>query len=877
MKNTIAFLLFISISFQSFAQSADSVSDETMSRLAAFAKKATLFGYNYAQEKAYLHFDNTGYFLGENIWFMAYVVNAMNNTPTDMSKTLYVELLTSEGEVLQNKKIRVKNGVGSGSFYLADSLPGGYYEVRAYTRSMLNFGNEVIFSRVFPVFSAVSTEGDYTVHIMKDRKYKVPKYRPDREDGKTVDMTFYPEGGSLVLGLTSNVAFKVTDKHGRNLEVTGALFDEKENKVAVLRTRHDGMGVFSFTPEAGKYQAEIYYGSEKFRFTLPSAETSGFVMTVLSRETSTSNLFGIELSEDSVYVFVRKSYDIQPNTNLALAVGCRGKLLDVRLVSASVRRVLLTFAKKRLPAGVNQFTLYDSDGKIRSERLYFNVPTADQYQTGCVSVPGVSILSYDMDKTVYKSCEQVKMQLYLSDTTNVNMGSSISLAVRDASTSNFGTPDNTNIVTNLLLSSDLKGFINNPAWYFQNNDLERQAGLDLLTLTQGWRRYKWERMAGLELFNAKYPIEDGIIIDGEVRSLLLKRPMPDLSLNLWLNRGTSLFESKATTDSLGVFKFKIDELYDQWNLILKTSKKEKAKETRILLNRQFTPEPRSYEPYEQDVIAYSDQIHPDKPGNSLKAQDRDGVYTEDAAYKGDIKLKEVVSTAKYTVPFRQEIDRLATVRIDYQKAFDAIRDKGEAEPSNIFDFLYAQNSYFKLVFDAKTERTSVYYKSKPIIMKYIPKEGNILQAWTQMYSTNYSEDGSGIFPKPSEIDKIIIVEDYAALNRADFEDRMGDMLGNEDVVYVFVVLNDVDTKIPQGYRTTKFEGYALSKEFYSPMYPSDEPQNGFDYRRTLYWNPDLTLGKDGKVEVSFYNNSTCKSMSVSAEGITSNGILLINR
>ena len=155
------------------------VSGETADqRLTAFARKAVLFNRNFPQEKAYLHFDNTGYFLGETIWYKAYVVNAIDNSPTVLSKTLYVEMLTQEGEVLESQKIKINNGVGSGSITLPDSLPGGFYQVRAYTRGMLNFGQEYLFSRVFPVYSTPKIEGDYQSRIMKTRVKKMKLFLP---------------------------------------------------------------------------------------------------------------------------------------------------------------------------------------------------------------------------------------------------------------------------------------------------------------------------------------------------------------------------------------------------------------------------------------------------------------------------------------------------------------------------------------------------------------------------------------------------------------------------------------------------------------------------------------------------------------------------
>src|SRR5665647_777907 len=207
-KIASVFLFFSLISFTAFAQ--DTIG--TSAKLIRFARNAALFSYNNPQEKVYLHFDNTGYFLGETIWFKAYVVEALNNNPSAVSKTLYVELLTPEGQLLQSKKIPIQNGICSGDFQLMDSLPGGYYEVRAYTRCMLNFGPEVVFSRVLPVFDQPVKEGNYADRKITNRKFTVPNLREKNPFKERINVSFYPEGGSLVTGIKSNVAFKATRK-----------------------------------------------------------------------------------------------------------------------------------------------------------------------------------------------------------------------------------------------------------------------------------------------------------------------------------------------------------------------------------------------------------------------------------------------------------------------------------------------------------------------------------------------------------------------------------------------------------------------------------------------------------------------------------------
>src|SRR5665647_1125977 len=202
-KYSILFLCF-------FCQTIQSQQDSTaLRKLSSFAKKINTFSKEYPQEKVYLHFDNTAYYLSETLWFKGYVVTAAGNALSPLSKTLYVELVSPEGNILETKKLKIENGQCHSDIKLPTSSSfAGFYEVRAYTRFMLNWEKEYLFSRVFPVYDKPVEEGFYR-HIITERSpsQKVPQIRKEFEQKGNIAMSFYPEGGNLVKGLKSKVAF----------------------------------------------------------------------------------------------------------------------------------------------------------------------------------------------------------------------------------------------------------------------------------------------------------------------------------------------------------------------------------------------------------------------------------------------------------------------------------------------------------------------------------------------------------------------------------------------------------------------------------------------------------------------------------------------
>lgn len=829
----LLFLFFLLASGLS-AQDSSTVSG----RLIRFAQNAARFNREYTQEKAYLHFDNTGYFLGETIWFKAYIVKAVNNAFTDMSKTLYVDLLTSEGYVVENKKLRIENGVCRGDFQLPDSLKAGFYEVRAYTRCMLNFGPEVVFSRIFPVFDAPEVSGNYAERNMTYRKFTIPVLREKEPKRDKINVSFYPEGGSLIAGMDSKVAFKATDKQGKSIEVTGTVYNSKGEELISFNTQHDGMGSFSMYSDGEKCIAKVHYDGRESKFELPEAEPSGYNMTVFN------------LSEKNMRVMIQKSPGMPESDSMAMVLTCRGKIIDFRLLTVKDESILYSFKKNNIPPGVCQFTLYDAEGRIRSERLVFIQPT------------NKTNLLVQTDKNVYKPYEKISLEISSQNAEDNYAGGQLSLSVRDGASSDFGNSDNGNIATNLLLTSDLKGYIENPTWYFAESTTERLLGLDLLMMTQGWRRYSWKRMEGLEPFSAKQPIEEGILIDGKILSLFAKKEKKDIDVLFWMIQRGQSYRGECKTDENGNFNFMVD-MQGTWDLNLQTKLEDKRKEYRILLNRSFTPEPRSYTGFDKEVWIDNSLKTPEPIPDSTALLLGEIKYTTKTTptnpegYK-EYTLKEVVKTARRSLTMEQQAVRKASIGYNVGKVTDAHRDIGTFEAPSILQMLLEENKYFSIM--AKEDASIEYrYKGRPIryIFNNIPSE---------YVGSRKVEELMG-----DEIEKVLIVEDRE-ISRFYYP-----MDNNEPVIIMLYFFKDgIQRREPIGIRRTTFQGYSESREFYSPVYRTGVPILESDHRRTLYWNPDITTDSEGNAKVEFNNNGSCRKLVISVEGLAKEGAILLN-
>jgi hypothetical protein len=255
-----------------FAVSSLYAQSEETNRILSYLQKAMNFNKVVPQEKVYLHFDNMGYFENETLWFKAYVTRTYDGHASDLSKVLYVELLNPSGDIVKTCKYPIDSlGVSHGDLKLDSLLTSGYYEVRAYTRYMTNWGTNAVFSRVFPVFKAPKKEGDYSdltirtiLYSNRDPNNRTSDdslYQKAIDEGiytsdlmKTISVNFYPEGGDMIAGKKCRVAMQAVDDNGHPHEGEGFVMNEKGDVLASVQTDTLGRGMFELVPDTGNLQ-----------------------------------------------------------------------------------------------------------------------------------------------------------------------------------------------------------------------------------------------------------------------------------------------------------------------------------------------------------------------------------------------------------------------------------------------------------------------------------------------------------------------------------------------------------------------------------------------------------------------------------------------
>ncbi|MBQ8096896.1 MAG: hypothetical protein IJ243_07420 [Prevotella sp.] len=455
------------------------------------------------QEKVYLHIDNTCYFKGDTIWYKAYVVRADSLTYTDMSRILYVELVSPDGLLVERQQIIVSDqGYSDGNFALQDSIYSGYYELRAYTRWMLNFrvsehsygrkdrehfyNDEMakdffrqfgtIYSRVFPVYERPEEPGDYALKYIVSR----PKTRLEKEQKERLVVNFYPEGGHLVAGKRCNVAFEALNEEGEQVDIEGRVGE------LPIRTEHQGRGCFALdVPASGRLTADFNYLGKDYHIDLPKSERAACALTLSSD--------GVEVKASIAF----GSY-VARGLHYGAAVVCRGVLRAFEELKPDAQgKAVITFRQDELPTGVCDLLIVDETGQLLADRLFF-VNNHDYGQ------PGITVTGGD----TFKPYEQIRLTFQTEAD-----ASHISIAVRDGATDE-PTYDTGNMMTDLLLSSELQGFIAYPDYYFEADDAEHRRALDLLMMVQGWRRYDYEEMTSKDPL--RYKPETAITVEGSV-------------------------------------------------------------------------------------------------------------------------------------------------------------------------------------------------------------------------------------------------------------------------------------------------------------------------------------------------------------------------
>jgi hypothetical protein len=361
------------------------------------------------QEKIFVHTDKSAYLAGELLWFKIYLVDGAANKPLSLSKVIYVDVLDNAQVSVMQAKIAMVDGMGSGSLVIPPSVVNGNYKLRAYTNWMKNFGPDAFFEKKITIINSLRSPEAVA-------KAQTPGY----------DLQFFPEGGNLVSGLASNVAFKAVSKNGHGVAFKGAVVNQNNDTVARFQPLKFGMGHFTFTPAANNtYKAVIKAGADKpFTLNLPAIKPSGYTMLVT--DAGDGNLtvkVNSNAGDGQVYLFAQTKGVAKVAQSSAVASGSAQFVVD----------------KSKLGEGVSSFTVFNSSRQPVCERLYFKRPKPTLFIDAAADAP-----QYAMRKKV-----GVTVAAKNAAGTMINSGLSMSVYRLDS----FQTADEDDIASYLWLGA----------------------------------------------------------------------------------------------------------------------------------------------------------------------------------------------------------------------------------------------------------------------------------------------------------------------------------------------------------------------------------------------------------------------------------------
>lgn len=888
MKRFVSVTLLVLLSL-SFACAKDGEGQEVNTTasvthdLMRFAGNIHQFNSIFPQEKVYLQFDNTSYYTGETIWFKAFVVNA-STLRKAQSQVLYVDLISPTGVLLKQQKLKIVAGQADGSFVLMDGstsqarekrgvldYPSGFYEVRAYTNYMLNFSEEALFSRVFAVYEKPQVNGNYYAEapVIKNRLSDGTDVRPKTESLRKINCNFYPEGGHIIIGKQCRVAFKVTDGTGFGIDADGRL----NGTDIKFSTIHDGMGWFTFTPQEKRNQVELTIDGKSYTFSLPAAEQEGCAMMVMADDTD-SIILKIDCTPQLV------------GTTLGLGLTCRGELVGFDTCQTEAGSVEKVMSMQGVPEGVCRVYLFDDDGKIYASRSVY-------HHSSVMATPSIDVYT---DKDKYGPFEKVSLQFSLKDGNGNPFRDRFCLSVRDMRGQGNILADD--LRTSMLLSSDLKGFIENPSWYFDSDDPQRDTALDLLMLVQGWERYDWQTMTGQKEFREKHRVEENLTMNGWIMNSSGRKPLENIEvLASLMPNDKRLSESYSyVTDSSGYFGFDIGpDLYDKARFSIRAQPERKrlvGPDARIVFDRSMLPSIRAYMP--QELVFSGLQSISRKRGKTM-------------ADLGEYEQETVISEDKGIVLPDVEIEE-DRMYVDYFtfKAFDVVKDVeielDKGDYSTDLEGYLSDKGLDVFVWQEFNPATGT-DTTKMTINGFDPFF-YVHDSKRYLYTGTFGDDVISRLAIESMDIKSIIVFDRPMLlpqimeqcplytksqrYKEEYQDFIMDPNKSNAFIDSFLIskrliLLDIQIKEPHelstkdeilsiNNRVTTVDGFSRPYEFYSPEYPNGPIPGDVDYRRTLYWNPNVITDSIGNARVEFYNSSITNHFNVSAAGITASGV-----
>jgi len=776
LKNIlISFILLICFSFNGYGQIINEIKNSF-----------TANQQDVLQEKLFVHTDKNKYLSGEILWFKIYNVNAENNQPLNTSKVAYVEVLDNNQIPVMQAKVALKGiGSGNGSVYIPVSISSGNYKLRAYTNWMKNFNADNYLEKNITI-----------INPLKSPEITASKLKP------IDDVQFFPEGGNLVNGLTSKVAFKVVGQDGKGVNFKGAIINQRNDTIARFRPLKFGMGNFIFKPNLkDTYKAIVYINAENKPIIkeLPAIFDQGYVIQLADNANQLAVTVNSNVNHGEVYLFAHTKSVSKSVQSAALVNGTARFLID----------------KNLLGEGISHFTIFNNTRQPVCERLYFKRPT--QKVT----------INLNPDQEQYGVRKKVNVAVLVKDQQGQPLVSDLSMSVYQ--TDSLQTTEPGDIVNYLWLTSDLKGNIESPDYYFKNKDAEADQAVDNLMLSQGWSRFKWDEILKSERPSFSFlPEYTGHLVTAKITSNGTNQPAKNVTAYLAVpGKRLQLYTSKS--DSTGKLLFNTKDLFGPGEIVVQTNE-EKDSTYHIDILSPFS------EKYSKSVLPVFNLT--EDMQNALKTHSLDMQVQN--LYAGN-RLKQFYNPkidsssfyGKFFMPYKLDdytrFTTLEEVLREYVKSLIVVK----------------QQKRFHIRINAEKG----FLEGDPLVII----------------------DGIPVFNidklmaiDPLKIRKLELVKSRYFWQATEFEGILnfatykGDLGGYEFDPHAVIV---------------DYEGMQLEREFYSPVYETSQQVASRlpDFRNLLYWSPSVSTNAQGKTQVTFYTSDRTGNYIGVLQGITATG------
>lgn len=751
----------------------------------------------FPQEKAFLHLDKYFYVPGEQLWFKTYLVEQATHLPSPLSQVLYVELWNEAGETLESLSLRIEAGRGHGHCYLDKAYPPGKYVLRTYTHWMRNTQQAV--HQPFEILGPLDS-------------------LPPTPSQQKPDLQFLPEGGRWVADLPARLGFKALGPDGLGMEMQGVILNEAEEIITGFETSHRGMGAVAFTPKKNqRYTARVQVGERLIDYPLPGVANSGYVMQVqpgiMHHEVS---VWGKEVNPAAL--FLVGQIDGRPVLSLKVKLDATGK-------------AEVAIPNYKIPTGVMRLSLLTERGRPLCERQFF-VRGKDQMQ-----------LSLNLPQSPYGKRAAVDLDLTALDPGGKGTAGDFSVAVVHENAFPSGGSPQHHIGSNCYLQAAVKGHIEDPGYYFDPEQKERDAHLDLLLLTQGWRSFDWSSTLRGRQPSPDFLIEKGLSLSGQLL-FPAQQPLALGKVNVMIDEAWNVTATEADED--GRFEVSGLHFYDTSLVLIQAfNKRNRSRAIQIVLD--------SLPPYELDKKAWYGPASSNESDQALLAQrnqqvELEELQTETFAFEAEEVQIEAQRREETEIKDENAIYHTADATFDgddpriigQQNVIEAIRGRVAG-----MQVQGGPGNYSILIRGA----SSILLNSPPV------------------YLLNGMVTSIGVLESIpiNEIARIDVIKNSSA--------AMYGSRGAGGAIAVYTKEgSELEQKDGPGTLRPELKGYHIPRKFYAPRYDRAETRTDLpDLRHTLHWEPMWMTDQKGQANLRFFTGDIPGRYRILVQGISAQG------